>query len=369
MIYRESDLVRIAKRENNKKRGYLVINRKQGKHIPVSPGEAFAMFHALADLLKEPYRDERLLVVGFAETATAIGACVAADLHAAYMQTTREEISGCAYLSFCESHSHATWQRLVRDDLCAAMEAAERIVFVEDEVTTGNTILSAVESMEKDLGLMEKFSVASILNGMDAGAEEEFKNRGIPLHYLVKTDHSAYQSQASAYAGDGQYKKPQTGLFPHPVRILEPSGYLDARRLQMSDAYVAACGEMSRQVLSHVLPDTAKRYLVLGTEEFMFPGLFLAKRLEEAGCTVRFHATTRSPIAVSREAEYPLHVRYELCSMYETGRRIFLYDPAPYDETILVCDACKATEEGTNSLLHALWESGSRHITSVRWHG
>ncbi len=37
-MYTECELVRIAKRENNRKRNYLVVNPLQGKHIPVSPG-------------------------------------------------------------------------------------------------------------------------------------------------------------------------------------------------------------------------------------------------------------------------------------------------------------------------------------------
>ena len=72
-MYKEEDLVRIAKRENNTKRKYLVVNRLQGKHIPVSPKNAFEMFDALAELVKEAYSGEQLLLVGFAETATAIG--------------------------------------------------------------------------------------------------------------------------------------------------------------------------------------------------------------------------------------------------------------------------------------------------------
>ena len=48
-MYTEKELVRIARRENNNKRNYLVVNRLQGKHIPVRPCEALAMFRALAD--------------------------------------------------------------------------------------------------------------------------------------------------------------------------------------------------------------------------------------------------------------------------------------------------------------------------------
>ena len=81
-MYTEQGVVRIARRENNNKRKYLVVNRLQGKHVPVKPGEALSMFGALADTLKGKYEAEKLLVVGFAETATAIGAAVAAELGA-----------------------------------------------------------------------------------------------------------------------------------------------------------------------------------------------------------------------------------------------------------------------------------------------
>ena len=36
MEYTEKDLVKIAKRENNPKRNYLVVDPLQGKHIPVA---------------------------------------------------------------------------------------------------------------------------------------------------------------------------------------------------------------------------------------------------------------------------------------------------------------------------------------------
>ena len=96
-MYQESDLVCIGKRENNKKRNYLVVNKLQGKHIPVSPSKALGMFDALADILKEKYSGKKLLLVGFAETATAIGAEIAIKLGAYYIQTTREIIDICFF--------------------------------------------------------------------------------------------------------------------------------------------------------------------------------------------------------------------------------------------------------------------------------
>ena len=84
IMYTETALVRVARRENNNKRKYLVVNRLQGKHIPAKPCEALAMFRALADVVKGRFGREKLLVIGFAETATAVGAAVAAELGADY---------------------------------------------------------------------------------------------------------------------------------------------------------------------------------------------------------------------------------------------------------------------------------------------
>ena len=59
MEYTEKDLVKIAKRENNTKRNYLVVDPLQGKHIPVMPSKALDLFAALADTFREKYKDEK----------------------------------------------------------------------------------------------------------------------------------------------------------------------------------------------------------------------------------------------------------------------------------------------------------------------
>ena len=109
-MYSESDLVKIAKRENNNKRKYLVVNPLQGKHVPVSPTEALSLFSQLSSLLVGQYDKDSTLVIVFAETATAIGACVAIELGMQYVQTTRACVEGADYLFFTESHSHAMEQ-------------------------------------------------------------------------------------------------------------------------------------------------------------------------------------------------------------------------------------------------------------------
>lgn len=132
-MYSEKELVKIAKRENNTKRSYLVVNPLQGKHIPGSPQNILELFDELVKMISEEYKDEELLLIGFAETATAIGAEAAIILDSKYIQTTREIIPNVEYLYFAEEHSHATEQKLVKNDIEFSSWNVDRIVFVEDE--------------------------------------------------------------------------------------------------------------------------------------------------------------------------------------------------------------------------------------------
>ena len=394
-MYTEAELVRIAKRENNTRRKYLVVNRLQGKHIPVSPKEALQMFRSLAELIKEAYPSERLLMGGFAETATAIGAAVAIECQAAYMQTTREVIDGVDYLYFSESHSHATEQKLVKTDLDKIIGKTDRIVFIEDEVTTGNTILNIVRLIQKTYAQPVSFAVASILNGMNEEALENYKNLKIPVHYLVKTAHDTYTEIAEQYQADGtchictkpqekeveqqkevqqQIEMQQTKEAQQPIEVQEISGWINARRLHTADTYKQACEQLWQEIQQKYgytkytkETETGRRILVLGTEEFMYPALYVGAKLEEAGYTVRMHATTRSPIAVSKEEKYPLHTRYELASLYDKNRTTFVYDLTEYEEVLVLTDAQKQETEGWESLQRALTLNHNRQIRGIRW--
>lgn len=91
--YTADNILRIAKRFNNQKRTYLLVNPLQAKHIPVSPKASLGMMKALGDMLANKYPDTKL-VIGFAETATAIGAVVAESFSSkcVYIHTTRENV-------------------------------------------------------------------------------------------------------------------------------------------------------------------------------------------------------------------------------------------------------------------------------------
>lgn len=366
-MYTESDLVRIAKRENNKKRNYLVVDPLQGKHVPVSPGKALQVFSELAGLLKV-YKDERLLIVGFAETATAIGAQIAIELGANYIQTTREMIPGVNYLLFSEEHSHATEQKLVKDDLDRIIKGIDRIVFAEDEVTTGKTIWNLITVLEQHYDSKIHFSVASLLNGMSEDAVRTFADRGIGLHYLVKIRHDEYPEAAEKANVDGIYHQENLSKAEYTARF-DIKGRIDTRRLTDAGQYMDACGKLYEEIKEQLPMQGCKKLLILGTEEFMFPGLYAGKCLEESGYSVKFHATTRSPIAVGSSAEYPLHERYALFSLYEENRNIFVYDIDDYDAVIVLTDAQVNGQErsrGELSLLNAV-RKRNEMVYLIRW--
>ena len=105
MEYTADDVLRVARRHNNEKRSYLLVNPLQGKHMPVSPSLALDMMQALGAKVAKAVPHARL-VIGFAETATAIGAVVAKSLadSCLYVQTTRETLPVAAHaIEFMES--------------------------------------------------------------------------------------------------------------------------------------------------------------------------------------------------------------------------------------------------------------------------
>ncbi|MCI9167328.1 MAG: hypothetical protein HFH01_03910 [Dorea sp.] len=364
-MYLEKELVVVGKRENNKKRGYLVINPLQGKHVPVRPGRAFELFDALADMIKAEYAQEKLLLIGFAETATAIGAEAAVRLKAKYIQTTREEIPGVSYLFFSEAHSHATEQKLVKDDIDRVIGEVDRIIFIEDEVTTGNTILNIIRVMEEQYGRNLKFAVASLLNGMTREHLETYGKRGIRTLYVLKTDHEKYETIAGRYMEDGIYEKCVSEPCP-PVKELKADGRMDARRLIDGADYRRACESLWRKIASVFELQEGERVLVVGTEEFMYPALYAARCMEQKGLLAWSHSTTRSPVMVFLDDGYPLKTRYELRSLYDRDRTTYIYDVESYDRVFIITDASDREEEGKNSLVNAIARKNN-NINLIRW--
>ena len=110
----ENNIISIARRQNNAKRSFLVVNKLQAKHIPADPSASLVYFKQLGQIAaKSCKRHERVLVIGFCETATAVGAAVANEIpDSTYCHTTRENMGIEPTACFLEEHSHAVDQNL-----------------------------------------------------------------------------------------------------------------------------------------------------------------------------------------------------------------------------------------------------------------
>lgn len=345
------DCVKVCKRVNNNKRNYLVLNTAQCKHVPSSPTKALKMFDDLADLVQDYKNEQRLLVVGFAETATAIGAKVATKLNCDYVNTTREHFDAEFY-EFSESHSHATEQKLIKVDL----NYYNHILFVEDEVTTGNTILKIINillSYNSDL----KFSVLSILNGMSDENLKDYENANIDVHYLVKLDNSEFPEEANKYQLNGDI------YDMHNTEADTKMCFKLANTRKVTDT--AKYNKDLEEICSNLAcKDGVKTILVLGTEECMYPAIKIGAYLESLGFDVSSHSTTRSPIGVAKLCEYPLYTQLCLSSVYNLNRNTYLYNLKKYDAVYIVTDA-GYHNKGLSELILALRLFGNTDITEI----
>lgn len=364
MEYGIENLVTIARRDNNPIRSYLYVNPLQGKHIPVEPDKPLKLFGKMAEMLDEKYPAERLLLIGFAETATAIGAGIAvrSDAVKYCMQTTREVYPCTNYLFFTEAHSHAAQQSLITDGLEKALADVDRVVFAEDEVTTGNTICKLIAALRKKYPAINmKFGIISILNSMNEDRIRELEENGVQCLYICRIpfgygakdfDGIAFGDLKSAFCG----KEPQI----YGMNTEAPN----FRIIREKRSYADAVLKYADQILSHIRIDSAwKKVLVLGVEEFMYPPLLTADKLrrESPFLKVMFHATTRSPILTSPEKEYPLHSRREIASLYDRQRRTYIYNLDNYDAVVLLSDACFSSE-AAKSTLDAIKSTGCSEI-------
>ena len=206
-----------------------------------------------------------------------------------------------------------------------------------------------------------------------------YQDEKIELHYLVKTDHSGYGAVAEQYRCDGLYicaipenhtqesadidVQSEKNMREHIISI---PGWMNARRFVDAKQYETACRKLAETVIAETSVKQGERVLVIGTEEFMYPALLTGQEIEKMGCDVRSHSTTRSPIAVSTEEEYPLHCRYELRSLYDPDRKTFIYDLESYDRVIVMTDSALVSLKGLETLTYAL-RMKNENITVIRW--
>ena len=179
------------------------------------------------------------------------------------------------------------------------LKNCDRILFIDDELSTGKTILNFIEKLNKIKDF--KYSVASFLNLQSKENQKIFEDNNIDTYALIR----------------GTIK------------------------------------DINKKIDIEVLPDIEdistitneyyhpKRNLVIGTEEDMYNSILKAGNLEKGDRNKEeyyFQASTRSPICPSKENEYILFNRIRFVSAKEQNRKVYLYNLQQYNKVILMAN-------------------------------
>ncbi|WP_166022793.1 phosphoribosyltransferase [Streptomyces chilikensis] len=324
------DLLGLALRRNPR-RAHLLVSHVLGKHVPQSPAVVHAHGLALGRRVREllgPEQAARAVVLGYAETATGLGHSVADGLgDAPCLHSTRRLVPGVEPAGgFEESHSHATSHLLLPEDP-ALLAGDGPLVLVDDEFSTGNTVLNTIRDLHarhpRDryvvVALVDTRSpadsdrLAGFAAGIGARVDLVATASGrvrLPEDVLEKgralvAEHEAPAVPPRRTAAPGTVRRIGLG-WPAGLPDGGRHGFTPAHRARLDAALPAMTGR-----LADALPAGARRVLVLGSEELMYAPLRLAAALEQAvpDAEVRFSTTTRSPVLAVDDPGYAIRSR------------------------------------------------------------
>ena len=373
ITYTADDVLTLAKRHHNTKRTYLLVNPLQAKHLPVSPSKSLEMMTCLGKQIAKKYPTAKL-VIGFAETATAIAATVAGclDPECKYIHTTRETYNDISdWIFFSEEHSHAVEQKLFAKNLSQWISESSQIILVDDEISTGKTLLNIVEQLRERFpeAKQKKIIAASIINRLSPEHETRFLNAGIESEFLVKlknddlTNAVAHYNIAPAKNVDVESVTYDDGVIQSCEPLMNPRFGVGVSK------YIDSCQRIAAVVRKQIADriEVSSNVLVLGTEECMYPALVLGRELENNSSvsSVKCHATTRSPIGICDDPAYPIHLGYKIRSFYESERETFIYNLDSYDLVVVMTDTLGNDLYARADISNALRSNGCRNVVFV----
>lgn len=377
-MYEAEKLIRLAKRENNPNRDFLLINVFQGKHYPANPSNTFKMCEALANKVKTKYPSEKFLIIGFAEAATAIAALVASFLGSYYMQTTREIIENVPALNFSEEHSHAKNQMLYIRDFAKLAKNVDRILFVEDEITTGKTLQNACDVLDDICHAHLNFTIATLLDCTHDFQKNALADLGIDIISLMHLNKEDFDEKLKDFKADGEFHNYPLSELINLSDIEKEHLVKNVKQIKFDNAHDPRMGlnifdlNNDLEILwEHLkIPESEikeKKVLLIGTEEFVYPSIFIGKKISEFTNDVTCHSTTRSPMLPGNSENYPLKNRTLLPSLYDVNRITFLYNLNKADCVIILTDALDQDSLGMFALLKALKNYNNENIYWVWW--
>lgn len=333
-------LFSVGKRVNNKKRNFLFISKLLGKHLEVYPdickasGRFLAalkypelMSEDLIEFIKNPSKNfkikklleqsicvkSKVLILGFAETATGLGMSVAASIKdSTYYTTSREEIIDIPCLfSFQEEHSHSSTHRFY-DGIGTNFNKFEEIVLVDDEITTGKSMLNLIEKLS-EISNIKKYTILTVLDWRNEENRNLYehvmkeKRLDIQVHSIISG--SVYSDDATIYEDQCKELKSSKNVYMCQMNEREEhkqkdgtlrSYYKNTGRFgttwESIQRLEESANDAAKKIMDQILKKKDKKILILGEGEDIYYPSRIASHLEKFGFDVKFKTTTRSPI-------------------------------------------------------------------------
>lgn len=378
-------LLVLGNRANNEKRNFLFISKCLGKHLVVKPEIVKLIGFALAyqiyqpknypisdiiSLLEYPYQKmsqsndlkniysqkiqnkEEVLVLGFAETATGLGMSVANAIENSYYVTTTREpiISTKSCFDFEETHSHATSHQCFLEDIRKLN--SETIVLVDDEITTGNTMLNLIDSLENNLpSKKRKYIIVSILDWRNYSQRNKFE--------IFKKEHNVNIQVKSLISGTIENNDSRFFTEEKEKTITETTEVKELNKFERKlyktkdgdVSYITSTGRfgIGSNVFSDIEQKSYEIYkaieedLNIGNKKILILGhgenIYIPSRIASKFPNAEFKTTSRSPIYISTENNYPIKEKH---SFMDKDIKYFFYDKSfierYYDKVILLIE-------------------------------
>lgn len=299
---------------NNPKRGFLVVSKVLGRHWPARPSEMRTSARALAARLP-PDLPGPVLVMGLAETAICLAQTVHEEMRLAtgrsdilFIHSTRQQLDHPVLCRFEEAHSHAT-AHLIYQPALPDFTQPRSLVLVDDEVSTGATLLELAEALTECWPGVEAICVATLTDWSGNAWLGRMPRPASAVSLLQGRLHWTPTMPAPAPV-------PATGA----LGVL--AGGANFGRLGLHEPIDTPP--------SATPPLRATPLRIVGTGEFTYLPFRLAERLEAAGVDVVMQSTSRSPARIGGALRSGL----SFADNYATGVPNFLYNAHPADHRI-----------------------------------
>ena len=363
----------------NKKRSFLFVSKVLGKHLPIDPNKGLLTGALLAARFIEKAKNsecpekERLrssflsdhpvycshsfisknsnpIIIGFAETATALGHAFFECFQTAdYFHTTREVLRDRnPEITFEEEHSHATAHRCYIPR--QLMQNNREIILVDDEMTTGKTALNIIQSIHSQFP-REVYTVVSILDWRSEENKHEFRQLERKLGITISVvclvagqvevnqlkeikERFIEDVQSETASSSVEYLQLASFFTAVPCQDLVPYIQETGRFGIQSEANHASQLKISAAAAFLRQKRSGEKTLCLGTGEFMYIPMKLAA---EMGNGVFYQSTTRSPIFIADIEGYGARTGITFANPEDQEIRNFVYNihSGQYDEVFV----------------------------------